>query len=330
MSLLSWIRLTSVLLAGTCLAACLEPADDLYAPGVPPGKADGVQTGPVYVCLGWAKQSHCTSKSVSGSYLGIDPEVPVRPIPIYYSVKTREAGSACLRIVDALTGELVRCVHDLQAASGLQRVSWDGTDDAGDPVAGDYFRARVELVTTAGLLLGRSDAHPVRILRRLPPEGPGYYHFLGTDKPDTDNWAASSVMERLLSIGQRWDGAYRIGIGDLSRQNGGPFPPHANHTDGLSVDLRYVHKKGEHTVDLSKCRSSRCRSTYFDQQATERLITLLEEAGATRVITYPSPKLAGAIVEPLWSHGNHMHVDLPDRFPLSAPPDALDGGTPRD
>jgi murein endopeptidase len=134
------------------------------------------------------------------------------------------------------------------------------------------------------------------------------------------------VIEQLKVIGQRWGYPYRIGVGDLSRQNGGPFPPHANHTDGLAADLRYVHKKGEHTVDLSKCRSTRCRSTYFDQEATERLIALLEEAGATRVITYPSPKLAGTIVEPMWSHGNHMHVDFPDRFPVSAPAEASDGG----
>lgn len=325
MSLLSWIRLIAVLLPVGSLAACLESEGDLYAPSAP-GKADSVQTGPVYVCLGWAKHSHCTSKSVSGRYLGLDPVLPVKPISIYYSVKTMTAGSARLLIEHAQTGELVRSVHDLQAAPGLQRASWDGSDDEGHTVEGEYFRVRVELVTTTGLPLDRSDEHRVTILRRLPPEGPGYYHFFGTDKPDTDNWAASWVIEQLAVIGQRWSCAHRIGIGDLSRQNGGPFPPHANHTDGLSVDLRYVHKKGEHTVDLSKCRSRRCRSTYFDQEATEQLIALLEEAGATRVITYPSPKLAGTIVEPLWSHGNHMHVDFPDRFPVSAPAEFPDGG----
>jgi murein endopeptidase len=80
----------------------------------------------------------------------------------------------------------------------------------------------------------------------LPDNGTGYYHFLGSDPQNTDDWACSNwAITKVTAVGLWWNQTPRIGIGDLSRQGGGSFLPHTSHQNGLDVDARYFRMDGQ-------------------------------------------------------------------------------------
>jgi murein endopeptidase len=88
----------------------------------------------------------------------------------------------------------------------------------------------------------------------LPDEGEGYYHYIGRDPVDRDDWGTLALINMIEGGGRWWQdlGHYspRIGIGDMSLKEGGPFTnyydptelDHESHQNGLDVDVRYVRK----------------------------------------------------------------------------------------
>jgi len=69
--------------------------------------------------------------------------------------------------------------------------------------------------------------------------GPGYVvkrpaHAWGTPRTVT---AIQTAIKRYLDRGL---GGPAVHVGDISRESGGPFPPHLSHQDGRDVDVGYV------------------------------------------------------------------------------------------
>jgi murein peptide amidase A len=103
----------------------------------------------------------------------------------------------------------------------------------------------------------------------------------------------------------------RIGVGDLSRRNGGDFGPrygwpgHASHQNGLDVDVYYPR------LDRKERAPRRVRQV--DVQLSQELVDRFIAAGATKVFVGPGTPLRGprGVVEALPMHDNHMHVRLP-------------------
>ena len=106
--------------------------------------------------------------------------------------------------------------------------------------------------------------------------------------------------------------AARIGIGDLSRPQGGEFgerfgaPGHASHQNGLDADVYYPRRDGrERPPD---------RPGQIDRRLAQELVDRFVAAGAVKVFVGPRTGLTGppAIVEVLPQyHDNHLHVRLP-------------------
>lgn len=54
------------------------------------------------------------------------------------------------------------------------------------------------------------------------------------------------MISLIATVGAQWYQNHptpRIGVGDISLQNGGQFLPHSEHQNGLDVDIRYVGKE---------------------------------------------------------------------------------------
>ena len=175
----------------------------------------------------------------------------------------------------------------------------------------------------------------------------GYYYFKSKDTNDTDNYGTLRALQTIEAVAKQWESVYpdlyplkkdifvyggydnldindddkdnnldnntwnevRIGIGDISKQPGGPFLPHETHQNGLNADIRYVMKNNtEARLDV--------RETYelFSQEYTEALINLFIQHGATKIIIDPETKIQQTsiiILDSTGKHSNHIHVNFP-------------------
>jgi murein endopeptidase len=105
--------------------------------------------------------------------------------------------------------------------------------------------------------------------------------------------------------------APRVGIGDISRPQGGSFGRqygglgHASHQNGLDVDVYYPRfdglEKRAHRPDL------------VDEELAQDLVDRFVEAGAVKVFVGPHLSLKGprGVVSKLVYHDDHLHVRLP-------------------
>lgn len=158
---------------------------------------------------------------------------------------------------------------------------------------------------------------------RLPESGEGYYYFPSSDVMNTDNWACGDyVIKHIIDIGREWEGLREnralIGVGDLSwHENstiegaqGGKFPGHISHQNGLDVDLRYLRKDGDPLpLDLAGDGLSN-----YDREATQEVVDLFLEHGAELILAHRTSGLNGPPQRLLLKadHRDHFHV----RFPL--------------
>jgi murein endopeptidase len=104
--------------------------------------------------------------------------------------------------------------------------------------------------------------------------------------------------------------APRIGVGDLSRPNGGDFgvrygrPGHVSHQNGLDADLYYPRRdRKERPPD---------RPRQIDRNLAQELVDRFVAAGAVKIFVGPNTGLGGptAIVQQLAHHDNHLHVRI--------------------
>ena len=63
----------------------------------------------------------------------------------------------------------------------------------------------------------------------LVNSGTGYYHYLGTDPIDTDDWGVLHLINMIEGAGREWySNGYtppKIGVGDMSKGNADVLPP---------------------------------------------------------------------------------------------------------
>jgi hypothetical protein len=73
-------------------------------------------------------------------------------------------------------------------------------------------------------MCGQAEGGSIAGAVNLVDQGPGYYHYLGTDVTDTDDWGVLRMICLIEAGGRLWDNSSwcppRIGIGDLSLGGG--------------------------------------------------------------------------------------------------------------
>ena len=102
-----------------------------------------------------------------------------------------------------------------------------------------------------------------------------------------------------------------MGVGDLSLRNGGAFPPHSSHQNGLDVDLRYVRRdRRQVPLDL------RFQPDEYDVDATKKVFRAFFDSCDVDVIFVDIDRIDFTIegqeqrLVHVNGHSNHFHVRL--------------------
>jgi hypothetical protein len=154
---------------------------------------------------------------------------------------------------------------------------------------------------------------------QLPEEGARFFTWDPIRKRAPNRawrrWGTDRLVRTVLRVVSEYAEAHpdapRVGIGDLSRPNGGDFGPrygwpgHASHQNGLDVDLYYPR------VDRTE-RAPR-RVSDVDLRLSQDLVDRFVAEGATKVFVGLRTPLGGprGVVVQLPMHDNHLHVRLP-------------------
>lgn len=136
---------------------------------------------------------------------------------------------------------------------------------------------------------------------QLPASGPGFYSYAVPGR----RWGTPSMVYGLERIGRAWvhrnPSAPRIGVGDLSLENGGDITGHASHEKGVDVDVRLMPKGPDEIV------VTRFWSTY-SRVRTAALIRIFKDELPTTLTLFNDRSVPGTIRWP--NHDNHFHVRI--------------------
>lgn len=157
---------------------------------------------------------------------------------------------------------------------------------------------------------------------QLPAEGESYFTWdpIRKRSPNREarRWGTDRLVRTVLRVVDEYAAAHpdapRIGIGDLSRRDGGDFGPrygwpgHASHQNGLDVDVYYPR--------LDRKERAPRRVSQVDLRLSQDLVDRFVAAGTTKVFVGPQTPLNGprGVVEALPMHDNHLHIRLPLTF----------------
>jgi hypothetical protein len=120
------------------------------------------------------------------------------------------------------------------------------------------------------------------------------------------------LREALRSYAREVDGGPAVHVGDISRREGGPLPPHLSHRHGLDVDIGYV-LRGEQADAL---RFVRAHAGNLDRARTWALVEILLESRAVgwmfmdyevQRLLYEHAKASGASDDQLGSWFQYPH-----------------------
>lgn len=137
---------------------------------------------------------------------------------------------------------------------------------------------------------------------QLPLSGTGYYSYA---KFREKQFGLSQTIKAIQKIGELWFEDHRsgplIGVGNISKNGGGPVPPHKSHQTGLDVDFRLLRTDGAR-IGIT------FRDATYSRTRTQALINTILRNPILRVqlILCNDNKLQG--VQPSPGHDDHLHV----------------------
>jgi murein endopeptidase len=152
--------------------------------------------------------------------------------------------------------------------------------------------------------------------RQLPSPrvGAGYYRSAGNP---AHQFGTVNVIAALLQIGEAWESFHPgptplFGIGEISKEGGGPLPPHVSHRKGVDVDIRILRSDG------AKSPTRITAASYSRQRTTELIRFILAHSTIpVKLILFNDPVIHSApefrsVVQPYPGHDNHLHVRFRD------------------
>ena len=184
--------------------------------------------------------------------------------------------------------------------------------------ANDYLNLDVNLIDQNPTLArgGPCDGWITKALNMVNT-GTGYYHYNIDPPGDIDDWGVLRLIYMIERASRAWTinngTALRVGIGDLSLKEGGLFPPHSCHQNGLEVDIRYVRNDGkEDPLNLNSVDS-----IYYDEDATIRLVHHLIAYGNADSIYVDTlhtnlNHLGFSFIAHKSGHSDHFHTRIED------------------
>lgn len=131
---------------------------------------------------------------------------------------------------------------------------------------------------------------------QLPNSGPGFFGYY----PASKRWGTPTMVYGIMRAARRWNlSGPRMGVGDISLQNGGDIAGHASHERGVDADFRPQRNDGvEGPVTIHQSAYSRSR--------TRTMIDLLKAELPETMIGFQDMSIPGMRN---WSnHHNHFHI----------------------
>jgi hypothetical protein len=116
-----------------------------------------------------------------------------------------------------------------------------------------------------------------------------------------------STIDAALAVAAAWDGLHSqhpFSIGQISKDGGGPFPPHKSHRLGVDVDVRPMRLDGQNEpITIT--------DPEFDRGMTTALITLWWQKAPVQMVFFNDPTvIAAGLSQFVNGHHNHFHVRL--------------------
>jgi murein endopeptidase len=153
---------------------------------------------------------------------------------------------------------------------------------------------------------------------KLPAEGPDWFTWDAVQRRSPNRawrrWGTDTLLRKVLRVLHEYrienPGVGRVGIGDISRPNGGHFGRefgglgHASHQNGRDIDIWYPRTDGRERKPL--------RPSQVDVGAAQELVDRFVEAGVQTIYVGPNLDLEGPrrVVIPLVHHDDHLHVRI--------------------
>jgi hypothetical protein len=137
---------------------------------------------------------------------------------------------------------------------------------------------------------------------QLPISGTGYYSYAQFREKQ---YGLADTIRAIQKIGELWFADHRsgplIGVGNISKQGGGPVPPHSSHQTGLDVDFRLLRTDGAR-IGIT------FRSPSYSRTRTQALVNTIRSNPILQVklILCNDDRLQG--VQPWPGHDDHLHV----------------------
>lgn len=152
-------------------------------------------------------------------------------------------------------------------------------------------------VDPSGRTIKVLNQEPIR-LTELPSGNTDYYSYASAD----EQWGTRNTIRAIREAAKRMmqETSVSIGIGHISLENGGRFPPHKSHRWGVDVDVRPLRLDGaRRAVTINNDND-------YDQTRTRKLVRILREDPTLDLILFNDTNIQGVISAT--GHDNHLHV----------------------
>jgi len=184
---------------------------------------------------------------------------------------------------------------------------------AGGPVGWERRTPDPEIAWRRSIAVGQPGAGLLVRGVRFPAEGEHFFTWdpvlHRTPNRSSRRWGTDRLVRFVLRVVEDFAaanlGAPRVGIGDLSRQRGGPFGPvHFTHQNGLDADVYYPRR--------DRVERPPTKVSQIDRRLAQDLLDRFVAAGAELVYVGPSTGFTGprGVVQVVWNHDNHLHVRI--------------------
>lgn len=136
---------------------------------------------------------------------------------------------------------------------------------------------------------------------QLANSGPGFYGYYSSSK----RWGLPTLVYGIERAARRFKAANpsaaRLGVGDISLQNGGDIAGHASHERGVDADMRPIRNNGTEGPTT-------IYQSVYSRTLTQRILDLLRSEMRVRLVFFNDARVRGVQNWP--NHANHFHVRI--------------------
>lgn len=150
------------------------------------------------------------------------------------------------------------------------------------------------------------DANNVIVDTLLPMNGEGYTTY-NRERNGADQYGTAFTIGAIVELAAKWAelSTVPIQVGDISRQGGGAFPPHASHRNGRDFDVRPFRKD-------KKLLPVDCRTiSEYNADLTAEFVRMVRNYYPNAIIYFnDSVLIKKGLVRFMAGHYNHLHFRL--------------------